>query len=1082
MQRRRDLAVVSAIFLVSGAAGLVYQVVWSRMLNDVFGVSIHAITAVLATYLGGLALGGWALGPVADRSRDPLRVYGWLELGIAATAIAGTVAIRLLHPVHTWAAAQLPPGSPALLLFRIVLASVVVLPPTLLMGATLPAITRALVQRIGNLGRGLSLLYGLNTAGAVLGSVAAGFVLIRALGVHGTLWIAVAVNCAVGVAALGVAALRRRAPGAEPSRTSEPRSAPGVSDAAPGSTDRRLLVVMMLSGVASLCLEVLWTRMLAVLVGTSTYAFVTMLSTFLVGISLGSLVARAFVDRLRQPRRTLGWIQVAIAASTLATIPLTRWVLEYGKRWFEAAEPGWTTALWGRFALSFLIMIVPTTLIGSTLPIAAVIWARSVDTLGRRLGQLYGANTLGNVAGAALGGFVVLPLLGMQKGIALVATFNLFGAGWGLSEELKRSPWRARLLRAAPVAVCLCSSVVLLWAWRPQPLPASGGEALDPVLFYQEGPVSTVKVFRRARDGRQLVMAVDGVTIGQSSAGVDMKQQVLAHLPFMLSRRTPEHVLSIGLGTGILVGEVARHPGVASVECVELSPSVIEAAREFAPWNGGALEHPAIRVVNDDGVNYLERSRARYDAIISDGKSRSGHAGNGLFYSSDYYRSALDHLAADGTMIQWVPLDVEPEDLQIIVRTFTGVFPHAYMWLGHHSSFLVGSKQALTLDMAHVQRVLDAPETDDLRRYGWRRATDVASLLVADTAALRAWVSGGSTTNSRERPILEFYPPGALAGADAERVTGNLAEISQLRRRGLRDVALVGGDAAALEASSRAVGDLLDGLVGDARGTTGAQGLLWRALTDAPDFGVVHQIVGEAIFAHALGLDLRGDYENAIALYRAALQASPLLVEASVDLGRVLALRGRTADATAALREALAEDPALAPAHRMLADILQAEGLTGEAAEHYEDALQVSPLDATLRDRFAVSLAMLGRTGDAVAQLRRAVELAPDLAAPKQHLALLLATDASLRDPPEAVRLARAAVEEAGDRDPGSLETLAVAYAATGDFDGAIEQEQRAVAILEASGNPANANAARAALEGYRRRVPLAGMTRGAAP
>ncbi len=193
MQRRRDLWVVSVIFFVSGAAGLIYQVVWSRMLSDVFGVSIHAITAVLATYLGGLALGGWALGPVADRNRDALRVYGWLELGIAAAALAGNGAIRLLDPVHAWAAARLAPDSPTLLLLRIFLAAVVVLPPTLLMGATLPAITRALVQRIGSLGRGLSLLYGLNTAGAVVGSVAAGFMLIRALGVHGTLWIAVAV-------------------------------------------------------------------------------------------------------------------------------------------------------------------------------------------------------------------------------------------------------------------------------------------------------------------------------------------------------------------------------------------------------------------------------------------------------------------------------------------------------------------------------------------------------------------------------------------------------------------------------------------------------------------------------------------------------------------------------------------------------------------------------------------------------------------------------------------------------------------------------------------------------------------------
>jgi spermidine synthase len=1071
MHRRRDFALVSLIFFVSGAAGLVYQVVWSRMLSDVFGVSTHAITAVLATYLGGLALGGWALGPLADRKRDALQAYGWLELGIAAVALAGNVAIGLLDPVHAWAATRLPPDSPVLLLFRVLLASVVILPPTLLMGATLPAITRALVQRIGTLGRGLSLLYALNTAGAVVGSAAAGFVLIRALGVHGTLWVAVGVNAAVGVAALGLAAARRRRTVAPP-HESEPQAAmPAVAERA--GTDRSLLLVMMLSGIASLCLEVIWTRMLVVLVGTSTYAFVTMLSTFLVGISLGSFLARGFVDRLRDPRRTLGWVQVAIAASTLATIPLTRWVLAYGRRWFEAGEPGWTSALSGRFLVSFLIMIVPTTLIGTTLPLAAVIWARSVDTLGRRLGQLYGANTLGNVVGAAIGGFVVLPLLGMQKGIALVTIFNLFGAGWGLVPDLSRSRWTTRLLRAVPVGACLCGSVILLWAWRPTPLPGSGGDPLDPVLFYKEGPVSTVKVFQRARDGRQLVMAVDGITIGQSNSGVDKKQQVLAHLPFMLSRTAPEHVLSIGLGTGILVGEVARHPGVASVECVELSPSVIEAAHEFSEWNWDALERPSIRVVNDDGVNYLKRSGAHYDAIISDGKSRSGHAGNALFYSSDYYRSALDHLADGGTMIQWVPLEVEPEDLKIIVRTFTSVFPHAFMWLGQDSSFLVGTTHALTLDLTHVQRVLDAPETEHLRRYGWRRAADVASLLVADTAALRRWVADGHATNSLEHPILEFYAPGALTGADSERVGANLSEIARIRRSGMEDVALIGGNVVELEASARAVGDLVDGLIAQARGARGAQGLLWRALADAPDHGVVHQIVGEAIFSLALGLDLRGDVDGAILQYRNALGASPALVEASINLGRALAKRGRTADATATLREAIAANGRAGAAHRMLGEILQAEGIPGDAAKHFEQALLISPDDAYLRDRLAVSLAMTGRSDVAVAELRRAIQSNPELAAPKQHLAFLLAIDPQLRDPAEAVRLARSALKLSGEGDAGALETLAAAYAATGDFDQAIAQEQKAVAVLEASGAPA-VTEARVTLEGYRRNVPLA--------
>ena len=1064
MIRSRQLAAQAAFFL-SGAAGLVYQVVWSRVLNEVFGISAHATTAVLATYLGGLALGSWALGRLADRVRRPLRLYGLLEIGVGATAVAGAWLVRAVEPAHAWAASRLAPDSAALLLLRILLASAVVLPPTFLMGATLPAMARAFVDRIGRLGRTLAFLYALNTAGAVAGSIAAGFALVRAFGIHPTLWIAVAVNVLVGAAALVLSRPVAR-PGPAPAPEREP---PGRSPA----RGAWLLAAMALSGFASLSLEVLWTRMLVLVLGTSTYAFATMLSTFLVGIALGSALARPLLDRLAAPRRAFGWLQVAIAATTLATLPLVRVVIEDGPRWTAALGARWIGATAGQFGLSFLVMLVPTTLIGATFPLAARVWARELETLGGSIGQVYGANTLGNILGALAGGFLLLPLFGMQRGIALLVVANLAAAGCALLPGREEWSRPRSLLRSLPVLGGLWTCALLLGTWHPAPLPSSAGAPRDTLRYYREGLVSTVAVFQRADDGRQLLMTVDGITIGQSNTGVDRKQQFLAHAPFLLETRPLRNVLSIGLGTGILIGEVARHPGVEHLVCVELSPSVIEGARLFAEHNGGVLDDPRVRIVNDDGVSWLRRNRDAWDAVISDGKSRSGHAGNAVFYSEDYYRSARDHLAPGGIMAQWVPLDVTPDDLRTIVRTFVRVFPHAYLWLGPRSCFLVGLDRPLALDLDHVQRVLDSPPAAGLRRHGWRDASEVAAFLLADRASLQRWVGEGPV-NSLERPILEFH---ALedAAPEGERVSANLAALAELRREGVRDARVAGAEARTA-AATRAVGDLLDGLVPLAREDVSGVAAIEAAVREAPgEAGALRQTGAEALFDVGRARDVGGRISEARALYSEASRAWPELPEAHVNLGRIAAMQGRTDEATAEYLRALEVNPLSGSAHRMLGHLLVAEGDAVGAMPHLREALRLAPATPDLHEDLGLSLAMARRLDDALAEFREALRLAPDWPAALDRVALLLAThpEPRVRDPAEAIRLASRALRLAGDADPMALEVAAAAYASAGRFAEAEGEERKALDVALGTGNDGLAGAARTTIELYRRRLPL---------
>jgi spermidine synthase len=1054
-----------ALFFVSGAAGLVYEVVWSRLLKDLFGVTAYAVAAVLATFLGGLALGAWLLGRRIDRHPWPLRFYGYLEIGVGSAALLGTVALRLFEPLHQAAAVRLSPGSPLLLLVRVAIASVVVLPATLLMGATLPAITRDVVARMGKVGRDLSGLYALNTAGAVVGSLVAGFVLIRAIGVHPTLGVAVAANLAVGIAALLLAA-----------RTEPLAAAPVAVAPAVRGRDAGLLVAVALSGFVTLALEVVWTRVLVLVVGSSTHAFVTMLSAFLVGIALGSAVARLFVDRLKDARVVFGWVQVGIATATLAAIPLLNALVAHAQRWMFALEGRWIALTFGRFAIAFAILLPPTVLIGMVLPIAGVLHVRGAGSVGADLGRVYGALTLGNIVGALAAALLLLPAAGMQRAILVASAASVASAAWGFFPALRRPrPW----LRLAPAVAAAAFWVALFAAWRPQPFATVEEAPGDSVRFYQEGLVSTVKVIQRAADARQLVMLVDGVRIGQSSAGIDNKQQVLAHFPFLLRLgRPPARVLSIGLGTGILIGEVARHPGVERIECVELSPSVIAGAAQFAAYNGDVLHDPKVRVIQDDGVNFLARAPGRYDAIISDGKSRLGQAGNSLFYAQEYYRNARRHLAPGGLMIQWMPLEEVPEDLRIIVRTFMREFPHAYLFLAHDSAFLVGMEEPLAIDLPALQRELDAPAAAHLRRYGWRSAAEVAALLVADRSSAAGWLGAEDTINSLEHPVLEFYSARALAESSLLRRGENAAAIATIPKPA-PEVRWSGAASSVLDSHQRALDDLLAALhrlgEGDPDNPNEAANRLVQASDAAPDGGVIRSWASATLLASGVALEERGNAAQAFWLYSAAVRAWPESVNAHLQFGRALAMKGQMREAADEFRKALELNPDSGAAHRSFAQLLRDIGDPYQAIAHYREALRIAPAQPDLHTDLAQCLALAGRPDEALAEFRAAMELEPRAPAPMAMAAMLLATNPNVasRNSAEAIRLARRAADLTRERDSGVLEILAASYAAGGRFEEAVAAERKALDLVSAKADPQLVAEMEAALDLYKR-----GLTR----
>jgi spermidine synthase len=755
------------LFFVSGACGLIYQVTWTRIMTHVFGTTVYAVSIVLTAFMAGLAIGSYYLGKTGDRSSKPLRLYAWYELGIGVTALVSLFLMDRL--VSFYLALNDTIGSQALLFnsVRFLVAALVLLLPTILMGATLPILSRFIITGMKSLGKNLGTLYAVNTFGAVVGSLAAGFFLIRNLGVHNSVYLACVLNLAVGVIAF---ALSMKVPAGAPAETK--------AGAPPANRHRLLLFAFALSGFTSFAYEVYWTRSLVFLFGNSTYAFVTMLTAFLVGIALGGYTARFFVDRLRVPIITFAWVEVLIGLFAGVAMPVLVTVVysDFTENLFRSVADQWLVTFLLRFGFSLLVMLVPTMLIGSTFPLVGRIYIQGLDRTSADVGKIYAVNTFGNILGAFIPGLIILPLLGINKSVLLMAAINIaIGAVILLAK-------RTSVLGYAATALALVVAVFIAWLPVDFQFPSDTQRKGDEVLFYKEGISGTTKVYVNNETGEKSI-SVDGANIGGTNFYVNHKQQVLAHLPKLLIPHY-ESELSIGLGSGILVGECARYDALKRIVCVELAPSVKEGAAYFEKETGGVLSNPRVEIVVNDGINHLLTTAERFHIISSDAKSKPEHGGNGVFFSEEYYSLIEEHLEPGGLFIQWIPIYYPRNSYLTIIKTFTDTFPYASLWMfpaGH--SFLVGTTHELKIDFARIEKMLDDPlqPLQGLKEYG----ISSAGALLSHCATMRpvlAEQSQGAATNSFEYPYIEFYSFKDYAVPFKQRNLGNLAFILSLRK------------------------------------------------------------------------------------------------------------------------------------------------------------------------------------------------------------------------------------------------------------------------------------------------------------
>ena len=759
--------VIIACFFLSGATGLLYQVVWLRMLGLVFGHTVYAITTVLAAFMSGLALGSLVFGRLSGRLRSLIAVYGWLEIGIGLYCVLIPLLLRTTERLYLPWARALELSYDAFNVVQFALGFLLLLIPTTLMGGTLPVLSQGLVTHQRTLARKIGVLYAANAFGAVVGAGLAGYFVLPALGIQATVAIAATANLLVGALAIAVA---RRMPVAsafvEPP-SDEERAAVTATQEVSRTAALVALGAIGVSGAVSMVYEVVWTRALALVIGSSTYAFTSMLLAFLVGIAGGSALF-SWMRRRPASLGTFAALQGGIAvAAAVAMAFFDRMPELFVAAVARSSSLGSVQLL--QFALSAVVLLPSTLLIGATFPCVIALVGR-VDRVGAEVGRVYAVNTMGAIVGTLLGGFVLLPRLGVHAAIKAGILTNLALMVVLVLASRRGSGWRGASVVGAAAAALV---VVLLPGWD-QSVMTSGAavyakrylqdeegrtvsEILHsrPVVFYRDGVSGTIAVHK---DGEHVTLSTNGKV--DAGAGDDMVTQLaLGHLP-MLLHPNPKRVLVIGLGSGVTAGAVARHP-IDRLDVVEIEPAVVEASPFFAAEHGHVLDDPRVRLVIADARNFLLTSTERYDVIISE-PSNPWISGLASLFSTEFFALAREHLAPDGIMVQWVQgYNIYADDLRMIIRTFRTSFPATTVWNSLPADMLlVGRADATPFDVTTIRERFPnaAPSLARFGVHDWAAILGYFTLGADDTARF----AGAGALNDDDRLPLEFSAPRAL--------------------------------------------------------------------------------------------------------------------------------------------------------------------------------------------------------------------------------------------------------------------------------------------------------------------------------
>ena len=732
---------VLLLFAGSGCAALIYEIVWFQLLQLAIGSTSVSTGILLATYMGGLCLGSLALPRLVTAGKHPLRVYAALEAG---TALFGLLALFEIPAIQRVYFAGAEHGLPSMLL-RGAIAAICLLPPTVLMGASLPTI----VRWIEATPRGISwwgLLYGGNTAGAVFGCLLAGFYLLRIHDTYIATFVAVGINLVVALISFAMAAWT------------------GVVDVwaeeqAPASWSVYVYVTIALSGACALGAEVIWTRLLAMMLGSTVYVFSIILAVFLIGLALGSGGASWWLRSRSDPvgaRQALGWCQILLAAGIAWTAYLiAAWMPSLTNGVLLNGTPVQTFRV--DLARSALAILPPTLLWGASFPLACAAAAGYRADAGRLVGAVYAANTLGAIVGALSVSLILVPWIGTQQSQRVLLVVSAASALFMLAPRALRSHGIA-----AGVVVALVVAGVLAWTVKPFPgkVIAYGRRAAiadGTVLYTKEGRNSSVAITTWS-DGA-VEVDVNG-HVEATTEPYDMKlQRMVGHLPALLHPH-PRSVLGIGFGAGVSAGTFTRYPSIEHITVCEIEPVIPPTStRYFSDEDYNVLHNPRTRIVYDDARHYILTTPEKFDIIASDPLDVFVK-GTAAIYSQEYFEAVKQHLNPGGMFSLYVPLyETDERTIKSELATFFAAFPNGTIWAnlrdgeGYDMVFM-GQAEPLQINIDEVQQRLSRPDYEpvaqSLRDVGAGSAIELLSTYAGQARDLAPWIRGAEINRDRD--------------------------------------------------------------------------------------------------------------------------------------------------------------------------------------------------------------------------------------------------------------------------------------------------------------------------------------------
>ena len=1054
-------ALVLICFFFSGFTGLIYEIVWTRMIVEVIGAAPFAVSIILTVFMGGLGLGSFIAGKTIDRVKEPrtlLRLYALLELAIGGYGIILPGLILLSKPLYSLLYNQLFSNFLPYSVLTLIGCLILLILPSTCMGATLPVLCRFYIVQLGHLGTRSGRLYALNTIGAAAGSFVCGFWLIARFGVWGSLLAAVLMNCAIGaVCFLASARLAKRlllqySPSSHAPADAIPDDVETTVSSSSAGHRFITLSIFALSGFCAMAYEVIWTRLLGLIIGPTIYSFTIILTTFITGLGLGSLIFGWLADRTGKPLRLLIFTQLFAAMLALGVSHLLGNSQFFFAKLIYHYQMSFGLLAAAKAAVLFLIMIGPTLVLGATFPLVGKIYTSSLSRIGHSIGFAYTVNTIGAVLGSFGAGFLLIPFLGKELSLSLVVGLQLCSVLCAVGYLLRKSTDEFK--KWAPAGSIALAAFILCFYlphWNRQQLSigryhrfeefstelrtcgwwealTKGPSKLEQhqanaqLLYYGDGigGFTTVMKITNFLGVDEYLLLNSGK--GDASSHGDMPTQTLtAHIP-LLFHPEPREVLVIGLASGITAGETLLYP-IERLDVVDISEQVVAASNFFIPWNNSVVANPKTEIIIQDARAHLELTDRTYDVIIAE-PSNPWMAGLANLFTEECFTLAKNRLKENGMFVQMFhSYQMDWSTFSMVGRTFNRVFPHStlmatypapgnalrpendYLFVGFNGTkgfsqeaagkSVVYARQSNNINLSNPELLYRLIVSEDLDR-----------------------LFGPGPLHTDNLPLLEFAAPRAMYTNDPS-IEKNLSSrrlLSQETTSILERIATV-DDQIAFSTFALALYQPFQNMVDLETATPAQRERFARMIEDycsrspVDDYAIftdreimercvsrqietaeknISRSPDKAYVYDRLGTayDAIGKADQAIAYYQKALEVNPRLPGVLYNLGISHGSKGDSETAMLYYKKALDIYPDFARALNNLGNAYIAKGELAQAIEALTRAVSSNPNFAEAHNNLGNAYIKTGELDQAIAAYERATDLRPGFAEAHYNLGI----------------------------------------------------------------------------------------------